>query len=111
LIGDENYPFKEDDGIEIIKDTITGDFGIPVDTKVQFKSPKAKVPFELILSSQEPKINKSCYSSIMQINGKRRSINFATIVADIREQKHNLQEYKLSWEVDKNDKFLKWLQP
>jgi len=47
----------------------------------------------------------------MQEDGKRRSINFATIVEDIREQKYNLHEYKLNWEVDKNDKFLKWLQP
>jgi len=43
MIGDENYPFKEEDGIEIIKNNKKDEFGNEnnADTKVQFKSPKA----------------------------------------------------------------------
>jgi len=104
MMDDECYPFKKEDKIEIIKE-------LDYDTKVQFKSPKAKDPVDLIFSLQKPKRNWSCYSSLVSKNGNKRSINYAIIVQDIQYQKHNLHEYKLNWEVDKHHNLLKWHQP
>jgi len=68
MVGDQHYPFNEGDQIEIMpKDGYNDDDGWirRNDTKLQFSSPKVKVPLEVLFSLQESKDNWGCYSSLM----------------------------------------------
>jgi len=68
MVGDQHYPFKEGDQIDISsKDGYDEDDGwfMGNDTKLQFSSPKVKVPLEVLFSLQESKDNLGCYSSLM----------------------------------------------
>ena len=100
---DKFYPFKKEDGIEIIK---------PKDDKGYYVEIKSSLPDNSIklMFSLDEKYNKSCYTSEVKADNNYRSINYAISVRD-NEQKFNLLIYVVRWVVDQDDNFLQWEQP
>ena len=54
-----------------------------------------------------------CYSSEVVKENNIKSINFSILVEEEQGDKwiNNLLEYLVKWEVDHEDKFLRWEQP